>query len=97
MGLDPFFTARLFLSNDRQVQKLEDWVRRSPHVSLSVAAFGALNSGNYVRFFRLVEGAPYLSACLLHRYFVPVRLHAFNTLLKAFCQPNHSEEVSWRD
>lgn len=76
----------------RQVQKLEDWVRRSPYVSLSVAAFGALNSGNYVRFFRLVGAAPYLCACLLHRYFGQVRLQAFHTLLKAFCQPNHREE-----
>lgn len=78
----------------RQVQKLPAWVRWSPEVQRAVAAFGALNSNNYVRFFRLAAQAPYLAACLLHRYFGQVRLRAFQTFLKAFCQPNHSEDFS---
>lgn len=78
----------------RQVQKLPEWVRWSPEVKRAVAAFGALNSNNYVRFFRLAAQAPYLAACLLHRYFGQVRLRAFQTFLKAFCQPNHSEDFS---
>lgn len=78
----------------RQVQKLPAWVRWSVEVQRAVAAFGALNSNNYVRFFRLAAQAPYLAACLLHRYFGQVRLRAFQTFLKAFCQPNHSEDFS---
>ncbi|KAG0429832.1 hypothetical protein HPB47_023260, partial [Ixodes persulcatus] len=77
----------------RQVQALDAWVRRSAPVCLAVSALGALSSGNWVRFFRLVGAAPYLSACLLHRYFGRVRLQAFHTLLRAFCQTSHREEV----
>ncbi|XP_075550896.1 germinal-center associated nuclear protein-like isoform X2 [Dermacentor variabilis] len=78
----------------RQVQKLPAWVRWSAEVKRAVAAFAALNSNNYVRFFRVAAQAPYLAACLLHRYFGQVRLRALQTFLKAFCQPNHSEEFS---
>ncbi|XP_029839769.2 germinal-center associated nuclear protein [Ixodes scapularis] len=78
----------------RQVQALDAWVRRSAPVCLAVSALGALSSGNWVRFFRLVGVAPYLSACLLHRYFGRVRLQAFHTLLRAFCQTSHREEFS---
>lgn len=78
----------------RQVQKLPACVRWSAEVKRAVAAFAALNSNNYVRFFRVAAQAPYLAACLLHRYFGQVRLRAFQTFLKAFCQPNHSEEFS---
>lgn len=76
------------------MQALDAWVRRSAPVCLAVSALGALSSGNWVRFFRLVGVAPYLSACLLHRYFGRVRLQAFHTLLRAFCQTSHREEVS---
>ncbi|KAL1419985.1 hypothetical protein MTO96_004616, partial [Rhipicephalus appendiculatus] len=78
----------------RQVQKLPARVRWSAEVKRAVAAFGALNSNNYVRFFRVAAQAPYLAACLLHRYFGQVRLRALQTFFKAFCQPNHSEEFS---
>ncbi|KAH7946691.1 hypothetical protein HPB52_003450 [Rhipicephalus sanguineus] len=76
----------------RQVQKLPARVRWSAEVKRAVAAFAALNSNNYVRFFRVAAQAPYLAACLLHRYFGQVRLRALQTFFKAFCQPNHSEE-----
>lgn len=78
----------------RQVQKLPGRVRWSPEVKRAVAAFAALNSNNYVRFFRVAAQVPYLAACLLHRYFGQVRLRALQTFFKAFCQPNHSEEFS---
>uniref|UniRef100_A0A224YS23 Germinal-center associated nuclear protein n=1 Tax=Rhipicephalus zambeziensis TaxID=60191 RepID=A0A224YS23_9ACAR len=78
----------------RQVQKLPARVRWSAEVKRAVAAFAALNSNNYVRFFRVAAQAPYLAACLLHRYFGQVRLRALQTFFKAFCQPNHSEEFS---
>lgn len=78
----------------RQVQKLPAQVRWSAEVKRAVAAFAALNSNNYVRFFRVAAQAPYLAACLLHRYFGQVRVRALQTFFKAFCLPNHSEEFS---
>lgn len=51
------------------VQQFRDEVRNSPEVKLAVQAFTAVNSNNFVRFFKLVKGASYLASCLLHRYF----------------------------
>lgn len=52
-----------------EVQQFRDEVRNSPEVKFAVHAFAAVNSNNFVRFFKLVKGASYLASCLLHRYF----------------------------
>ncbi|XP_028289454.1 germinal-center associated nuclear protein isoform X2 [Parambassis ranga] len=64
----------------REVQQFRDEVRNSPEVKFAVQAFTAVNSNNFVRFFKLVKGASYLSSCLLHRYFNQVRAKALKTL-----------------
>ncbi|XP_051874599.1 germinal-center associated nuclear protein isoform X3 [Pristis pectinata] len=64
----------------REVQQFRPVIRNSPEVKLAVQAFAALNSNNYVRFFKLVKAASYLSACILHRYFKQVRREALKTL-----------------
>ncbi|KAF7658146.1 hypothetical protein LDENG_00016710 [Lucifuga dentata] len=64
----------------REVQQFRDEVRNSPEVKFAVQAFAALNSNNFVRFFKLVKGASYLASCLLHRYFNQVRTKALKTL-----------------
>lgn len=53
----------------REVQQFREEVRNSPEVKLAVQAFAAVNSNNFVRFFKLVKRASYLVSCLLHRYF----------------------------
>lgn len=53
----------------REVQQFHPDVRNSPEVNFAVQAFAALNSNNFVRFFKLVQSASYLNACLLHCYF----------------------------
>uniref|UniRef100_A0A3Q3WCP2 Germinal-center associated nuclear protein n=1 Tax=Mola mola TaxID=94237 RepID=A0A3Q3WCP2_MOLML len=63
-----------------EVQQFREEVRNSPEVKFAVQAFAAVNSNNFVRFFKLVKGASYLASCLLHRYFNQVRAKA----LKAF-------------
>ncbi|XP_067892299.1 germinal-center associated nuclear protein [Heterodontus francisci] len=68
----------------REVQQFRPIVRNSPEVKLAVQAFAALNSNNFVRFFKLVRAASYLSACILHRYFKQVRREALKTLNFAF-------------
>ncbi|XP_044071482.1 germinal-center associated nuclear protein [Siniperca chuatsi] len=64
----------------REVQQFRDEVRNSPEVKFAVHAFTAVNSNNFVRFFKLVKGSSYLASCLLHRYFNQVRAKALKTL-----------------
>ncbi|XP_053733948.1 germinal-center associated nuclear protein [Synchiropus splendidus] len=62
------------------VQQYRPEVRNSPEVKFAVSAFAALNSNNYVLFFKLVKGASYLASCLLHRYFNQVRATALKIM-----------------
>lgn len=58
-----------FVCERSEVQQFRKDVRESPEVDFAVQAFAALNSNNFVRFFKLVNSASYLSSCILHRYF----------------------------
>ncbi|KAK5861477.1 hypothetical protein PBY51_022871 [Eleginops maclovinus] len=64
----------------REVQQFRDEVRNSPEVKFAVQVFTAVNSNNFVRFFKLVKSASYLASCLLHRYFNQVRAKALKTM-----------------
>uniref|UniRef100_A0A8C1Z6F6 Germinal-center associated nuclear protein n=1 Tax=Cyprinus carpio TaxID=7962 RepID=A0A8C1Z6F6_CYPCA len=64
----------------REVQQFRKEVRESREVDFAMQAFAALNSNNFVRFFKLVSGASYLSSCILHRYFNQVRRKALKIL-----------------
>lgn len=64
----------------REVQQFREEVRKSPEVKFAVQAFAAVSSNNFVRFFKLVKGASYLSSCLLHRYFNQIRSKALKAL-----------------
>ncbi|XP_004632031.1 germinal-center associated nuclear protein [Octodon degus] len=68
----------------REVQQFHSDVRNSPEVHFAVQAFAALNSNNFVRFFKLVQSASYLSACLLHCYFHQIRKDALRALSIAY-------------
>lgn len=68
----------------REVQQFHSDVRNSSEVNFAVQAFAALNSNNFVRFFKLVQSASYLSACLLHCYFNQIRKDALRALNIAY-------------
>uniref|UniRef100_A0A8C5NXG4 Germinal-center associated nuclear protein n=1 Tax=Jaculus jaculus TaxID=51337 RepID=A0A8C5NXG4_JACJA len=68
----------------REVQQFHPDVRNSPEVDFAVQAFAALNSNNFVRFFKLVQSASYLNACLLHCYFSQIRKDALRALNVAY-------------
>ncbi|XP_055425839.1 germinal-center associated nuclear protein isoform X2 [Bubalus kerabau] len=68
----------------REVQQFHPAVRNSPEVKFAVQAFAALNSNNFVRFFKLVQSASYLNACLLHCYFNQIRKDALRALNVAY-------------
>ncbi|NWH66049.1 GANP protein, partial [Geococcyx californianus] len=68
----------------REVQQFRPEIRNSPEVRFAVQAFAALNSNNFVRFFKLVQAASYLNACLLHCYFSQIRKDALKSLNIAY-------------
>ncbi|KAK2501949.1 hypothetical protein MC885_014224 [Smutsia gigantea] len=68
----------------REVQQFHPAVRNSSEVKFAVQAFAALNSNNFVRFFKLVQSASYLNACLLHCYFNQIRRDALRALSVAY-------------
>ncbi|KFP70792.1 Germinal-center associated nuclear protein, partial [Acanthisitta chloris] len=68
----------------REVQQFHPEVRNSPEVRFAVQAFAALNSNNFVRFFKLVQAASYLNACLLHGYFSQIRKDGLKSLNIAY-------------
>ncbi|XP_039735713.1 germinal-center associated nuclear protein isoform X2 [Pteropus medius] len=68
----------------REVQQFHPAVRNSAEVKFAVQAFAALNSNNFVRFFKLVQSASYLNACLLHCYFNQIRKDALRALNVAY-------------
>ncbi|KFP45216.1 Germinal-center associated nuclear protein, partial [Chlamydotis macqueenii] len=68
----------------REVQQFHPEVRNSAEVRFAVQAFAALNSNNFVRFFKLMQAASYLNACLLHCYFNQIRKDALKSLNIAY-------------
>ncbi|XP_006893986.1 PREDICTED: germinal-center associated nuclear protein [Elephantulus edwardii] len=68
----------------REVQQFPAAVRNSSEVKFAVQAFAALNSNNFVRFFKLVQSSSYLNACLLHSYFNQIRKDALRALNMAY-------------
>ncbi|NWI88330.1 GANP protein, partial [Pitta sordida] len=68
----------------REVQQFHPEVRNSPEVRFAVQAFAALNSNNFVRFFKLTQAASYLNACLLHGYFNQIRKDGLKSLNVAY-------------
>ncbi|KAM3916594.1 germinal-center associated nuclear protein isoform 2-T2 [Leptodactylus fuscus] len=68
----------------REVQQFPDSVRNSAEVKFAVKVFAALNSTNYVRFFRLVRSASYLNSCILHCYFPQIRRDALRVMNVAY-------------
>ncbi|GHP06435.1 hypothetical protein PPROV_000518000 [Pycnococcus provasolii] len=65
-------------------------LRQMPHAASHSAdvrfarrVYQANLRSDYVTFFRCVESAPYVAACILHLYFQPMRLKAFRMIEKA--------------
>ena len=57
----------------RTIQNMEPWVRSHPSIKFALKVFMALNSNNYIKFFRLVrQEASLLQGCILLRYFYQV-------------------------
>lgn len=68
----------------RETQQLRPDVRNTTYINYALQVYAALNSNNFVRFFRLVRGGSFLCACIMHRYFTQVRKKALQILIKAY-------------
>uniref|UniRef100_A0A0M3K3H9 Germinal-center associated nuclear protein (inferred by orthology to a human protein) n=1 Tax=Anisakis simplex TaxID=6269 RepID=A0A0M3K3H9_ANISI len=65
----------------REVLTYRRDIRESPEVRLALRLFSSFQSGNYVRFFRMLkEKGTYLQCCICHRYFDNVRTKALYVL-----------------
>ncbi|XP_070534280.1 germinal-center associated nuclear protein-like [Ptychodera flava] len=78
----------------RKVQLYREEVRESRDVRQAVEAFNAVNSNNFVRFFKIVRETKYLNACIMHRYFTQVRSRAVNIMNRAYRSPVPSYPLS---
>ncbi|XP_031565295.1 germinal-center associated nuclear protein-like [Actinia tenebrosa] len=72
----------------REVMTYRKEVRSSSMVKFAMDVFHALNSNNFVRFFRLVRASSYLCASVLHRYFNQARQRALRIMNYSLSVPN---------
>ncbi|EQC29272.1 hypothetical protein SDRG_12940 [Saprolegnia diclina VS20] len=61
-------------------------------VQFAWAVFVARRTNDYVGFFRLVQGATYLQACLMHQYFPNVRSKALEAMNAGYKRPGNTTQ-----
>ncbi|CAH1784168.1 unnamed protein product, partial [Owenia fusiformis] len=71
----------------RAAQELRPDIRNSSEMKFVLEAYFALNSNNYVKFFKLVKKGSFLNSCIMHRYFNQVRSKALSTMLRSYKSP----------
>ncbi|XP_065062634.1 germinal-center associated nuclear protein-like [Rhopilema esculentum] len=72
----------------REVTEFRPEVRESEDVKFAIEVFKALNSTNYVRFFKLLNKGSYLAACIMQRYFNQIRSKGLFIMNKAYSNIN---------
>ncbi|KNC49054.1 uncharacterized protein AMSG_05013 [Thecamonas trahens ATCC 50062] len=56
----------------------------SPDLAFALDVVQAFKTGNYAKFFNLVRSTTYLNACLIHKFFNPMRSVALRTMNRAY-------------
>lgn len=67
-----------------EVKQLPHHILHSPEIRFAINVYLAVETNNYVKFFKLVRETSYMNACILLRYFTQVRVQALNVILKAY-------------
>ncbi|XP_052741196.1 protein xmas [Bicyclus anynana] len=68
-----------------EIKQLPQNIQKSQPIMLAIQIYTALDSNNYVKFFRLVkEKATYVQSCILLRYFNDVRARSLARIVKAY-------------
>ncbi len=88
---EPEFRAYIIMMNLNEgdalynAQQLPGWILNSEQVQTALKLHHSVYTKNFVAFFKTVEGLPYMTACILHRYFFQVRSLALRCFVKAHC------------
>lgn len=77
----------------REVQTLRPEIRNSAQIRFALEVYFALNSNNYIRFFRQVRRASFGNACIMHRYFIQVRIRALTSMMRGYRIGNKPAQV----
>uniref|UniRef100_T1K4K9 PCI domain-containing protein n=1 Tax=Tetranychus urticae TaxID=32264 RepID=T1K4K9_TETUR len=72
------------------VTRFDPVIRKSSAVQFAVKCLSAIDSNNYIVFFKMVQKADFLTSCMLHRYFYEVRKKSFQIMSKAFIRSSES-------
>ena len=64
-------------------------ILRSPQIVFVMDVWGALNTSDFARFFRLLRRANLLQACMMIKYVGEVRLSALQLLCATLCPPGN--------
>lgn len=97
---EPEFRAYVILLNLNDCQffwelkQLSSRIQQSPEVRFALRVYMAIETGNYVRFFRLVRDTTYMNACILLRYFTQMRVVALQRALRAYVPGRHAVAMS---
>lgn len=68
----------------REITEFRLEIRESKEVKFALEVLRALNSTNYVRFFKLLHSGSYLMACIMQRYFNQIRSTGLCIMNKAY-------------
>ena len=79
----------------REVQTLRPDIMTCPEIQFALQVYSAINSNNYIKFFKLIRKATYLNACILHRYFPQVRSKALMILMRALSSSSRPVPVRY--
>ncbi|KAL3853116.1 hypothetical protein ACJMK2_016691 [Sinanodonta woodiana] len=77
----------------REVQQLRPEIRNTHEIDFALKVYSALNSSNYVRFFKLVKDGSFMNACIMHRYFTQVRSRALITMMKSYSMSSKPAQI----
>lgn len=67
-----------------EIKQLNRDTLGSSEIRFALDAYFAISHNNYVKFFDLVRGSTYLTACILMRYFTQVRMKALQTIMTSY-------------
>jgi len=74
----------------REIQQRPSRILEAPEVKIALQIQLAVFSKNFVSFFRLLNQVPYMTACIMHRYFFQIRTTAIRSLVKAHTTPKNT-------
>ena len=73
---------------------MREEIINSKQVQFAMDVHTALNTNNYIKFFKLLKETFYLNACILLRYFYQIRLKGLQIIYKSYVSGGKQAVVS---